>query len=88
MHGETFTLSVAMGFLVCIIMIPVSYLVLGAALWIFVPGAIAFFLIGVLSQRIHEEEPLRYMEGLPATGEGPGRVEEGRHESAFTKYYR
>jgi hypothetical protein len=87
-HGETFTLSVAMGFLVCVIMIPVSYLVLSAALWIFGPGAIAFFLIGVLSPRIHEEEPLRYMEGMPAAGEGPGRIEESRPESAFTKYYR
>jgi hypothetical protein len=86
--GETFTVSVAMGFLVCLIMIPVSYLVLSAALWIFVVGAIAFFLTGVLSPRISEEQPLRYMEELPPRNEASGGAEERRPASAFSKYYR
>ena len=89
MPRETFTVWVALGFLVCLVMIPLSYLVLKAVLWVFAFGALAFFLIGVLSPRVTEEDSLRYwnLESRSDQGEPPGRAENDGSASVFSRYY-
>ena len=55
MPGETYTVVVAIGFLLCLVMIPLSLLILDISVWIFIIGSLIFFVLGFLASTEEEE---------------------------------
>jgi len=54
--GDTFTVVVAVGFLLCLLMIPLSLVVLPGSVWYFLLGTLIFFAAGVLRARGEPDE--------------------------------
>jgi len=52
---EGYYLVIALGFLLCLIMVPLSFFVLNWSVWIFITGTLIFFALGVFFPSAEEE---------------------------------